>query len=164
MNLGSVLNEGYPWRTSGTIVRNNVFSNRVTDFRTDKNESQVHGYMPVGTPADGNLVAGNCIAAEAGPDMTGNGIELGTNKHGAARYVNRAAADFQQTADSPCVGFGPTWSQPTAGTATTVTTAPALTTKPVVRCAAGVATVQLASTSSLRRPCSSGPILCCTTG
>lgn len=136
INLGSVLTEGYPWRTSGTVIRNNVLSNRVTNFRIDKNESQIHGYMPLGTPADGNVVSGNCMAAEAGPDSTGNGIELGVNTHAAARYVNRAEADFRQTADSPCAGFGPTWSQPAAA---------GLTTEPSVVCAGGSVTVRLAT-------------------
>ena len=148
VNLGSVLTEGYPWRTSGTVIRNNVFSNRVTDFRTDKNESQVHGYMPSGTPADGNIFAGNCVVAEAGPDTTGNGIAVGANHHAVARYVNRSAADFRQTADSPCSGYGPSWSQPAASTTTTTTAVVPVATsssEPVVRCAAGTATVQLAT-------------------
>lgn len=133
VNVGSTLAQGYPWRSSGTVVRGNVMSNRVTNFRPDKNSAQVHGNFPAGTAAEGNTVAGNCWVDEPGPEVTGNAIAVGNNKVGIARYVDRAAGDFGQPVSSPCVGYGPRWTQPDAGA----------TTEPAVACRNGRAEVTL---------------------
>lgn len=118
VNVGSTLSDGFPWRSTGTVIRNNVMSNRVTDFRSDKNPAQVHGYLPAAAPAQGNLVAGNCLVDEPGPEVSGNGIEVGGNTTAIARYTDRGAHDFRQTAASPCRSFGPEWARPAALTST----------------------------------------------
>lgn len=133
VNIGSTLADGYPWRSSGTVVRDNVMSNRVTNFRTDKNSAQVHGNYPAGTPADGNRVTANCWVDEPGPEMTGNAITLDANKVGVAQYVDRAAGDFRQAATSPCAAYGPQWAKPGRPAST----------EPTVACTTGRANVTL---------------------
>jgi len=133
VNIGSTLAQGYPWRSSGTIVRNNVMTNRVTDFRPDKNSAQVHGNFPAGTPSQGNLLTGNCLVGEAGPQVTGNAIEVGTNTTAVAGYVDRSTHDFRQVATSPCRAFGPDWARPSE----------AARTEPAIDCSGPTATVLL---------------------
>ncbi len=111
VNIGSALTDGYPWYSSNTTVRDNIMSNRRTDFQPSKNPASIYGNFPNGSPTYGNQAAGNCIDP-AGTPTAGNGIAFGANTLAAPVYVNRAAKDFRLAAGSPCIGKGPASIQP----------------------------------------------------
>lgn len=108
VNVGSSLTEDGPWYSSDTVVRDNIMTNRVTDYRPEKNPANIYGNFPTGSPTYGNQAFGNCIDNWGGAPTGGNGIAFGANLSGNAIYVDRAAGDFRLAAGSPCAGKGPT--------------------------------------------------------
>ncbi|HET9769829.1 MAG TPA: hypothetical protein VFS16_02985 [Acidimicrobiia bacterium] len=114
VNLGSVLADGFPWHTRGTVVRDNIMTGR-TGFRPDTNQAAVIGNFPAGSPSYGNLVTGNCIDP-AGGISAGNGMEVTGNVTAVAAYQDRAAGDYRLTATSLCRGKGPRSIQPAGST------------------------------------------------
>lgn len=109
VNLGSALREGAPWHTAGTVVRDNILTNR-TDWVPEKNQAGVVGNFPAGSTY-GNVVEGNCIDPARGTHA-GNGFEYRGNTHEAARFVDPSGASYRLAADSPCRGKGPAVIQP----------------------------------------------------
>ena len=87
-------------------VHDNIFSNRVADWRPSQNPSQVYGYFLEGSPDYGNEVGGNCFAP-GDPTATGAGFAAHDNDTLAVRYVDRAGRDYRLTESSPCQGRGP---------------------------------------------------------
>lgn len=113
VNVGSALSDGFPWRSSGTAIRNNVMTERVVGFQPAKNPAQVHGYFPAGTAPSGNLVSGNCLAGEDGPAVTGFGIAVvGDDVVVANALASPGSTDLRLAPGSPCTGIGPSWAQP----------------------------------------------------
>ncbi len=112
VNVGSALPDGYPWYSSNTTVRDNIMTNRVTDYRPEKNPAQVYGNFPNGSPSYGNQAFGNCLSGAGAPQFGGNGIAIGANITAEPQYVNRPAKDFRLVTGSPCTGKGPRSIQP----------------------------------------------------
>jgi|tagenome__1003787_1003787.scaffolds.fasta_scaffold20980857_3 Ca2+-binding RTX toxin-like protein len=113
VNIGSSLGPPYngTFEAQNTTVRDNIFTGRVTTFKTSQNPSQLYGYFPDGSPTFGNQVLGNCFAP-GDPGATGSGYALGTNTTAQALFTDRAARDYRLLATSPCLGKGPTSVQP----------------------------------------------------
>lgn len=107
VNIGSSLTEGGPWYSSNTVVRDNIMTNRVTDYRPEKNPANIYGNFPAAPETYGNTAFGNCIDNRGGAATGGNGIHVGANTIANAVYVDRAAGDFRLAAGSPCAGKGP---------------------------------------------------------
>lgn len=145
VNLGSALKEGYPWKTTDTIVRDNILVHR-TGWVPEKNQAGVVGNFPAGATY-GNVVEGNCIDP-AGNASAGNGFVFRNNTSAVARFVDRANGDHRLTAGSPCRGKGPASIQPTQATAP----APAATVRKVGfaggRCSGGRVAVSLPTITS----------------
>jgi parallel beta-helix repeat protein len=123
VNIGSSLGTEYGGQfvARNTVVRDNVFSGRVTTFAAGQNPSQVYGFFPAGSPTYGNVVSGNCFAP-GDAAATGNGYALSGNLTAQAVFVNRAARDYRLAAGSPCTGKGPGGTPPAP---TLTVTAPA---------------------------------------
>jgi hypothetical protein len=113
VNIGSSLEPPYTtkYKAERTTVRDNIFTGRVTTFFPSKNESQVFGNFPPGSPSYGNIVTGNCFSP--GDTATaGYGFTATSNTTAQALFVNRAARDYRLQASSPCRGDGPAAIQP----------------------------------------------------
>ena len=113
VNIGSSLGPEYngTFKAERTTVRDNIFTGRVTTFFPSKNESQVFGNFPPGSPSYGNLVTSNCFAP--GDTATaGYGFTATSNTTAQALFVNRAMRDYRLQASSPCRGDGPAAIQP----------------------------------------------------
>jgi parallel beta-helix repeat protein len=113
VNIGSALTDGYPWYSSGTTIRNNVMTNRVTTWQPGKNEAHIWGHFPANS-SYGNTSSGNCIDTAGGAATGGEGITFGADVRATPTYVNRAAKDFRLQAGSACIGKGPASIQPSA--------------------------------------------------
>jgi hypothetical protein len=127
VNIGSSQNDSGPFVAKNTVVRDNILSNRVTDFDTSRNPSQVFGNFKPGPDTYGNQVYDNCYAP-GDPFATGYGYlttaandpnpksppNPGDNVAAQPLYVNRGAADYRLQSSSPaaCMGKGPPSIQP----------------------------------------------------
>ena len=148
VNVGSSLTEAGPWYSSNTVVRDNIMSNRVTDYRPEKNPANIYGNFPTGSPTYGNQAFGNCIDTRGGAATGGNGIAFGANPSGNVVYVNRAAGDFRLAEGSPCAGKGPL---PAAVTPTPTPTPSSLAVSATAPAAAGTGDV-VAHTVTVTNP------------
>jgi len=108
VNIGSSLGPQYNggFKAQNTVVRDNIFTGRVTNFYATQNPSQVYGFFPNGSPTYGNTVDGNCFAP-GDATATGSGYTLGANTTAQATFTDRAARDYRLLASSPCQGKGP---------------------------------------------------------
>jgi hypothetical protein len=113
VNIGSALGPPYTtmFKSERTTVRDNIFTSRVMTFFPSKNESQVFGNFPPGSPSYGNLVTNNCFAP--GDTATaGYGFTVTANTTAQALFLNEAGRDYRLQASSPCRGKGPASIQP----------------------------------------------------
>ncbi len=110
---GQVCRAGAGFVSSNTDVHDNIFSNRVTDWRPGQNPSQVYGFFPEDTQPDqyGNKVHANCFAP-GDPTTTGYGYQAFDNVTAAVTYADRSHRDYHLTSSSSCLGYGPAWLQP----------------------------------------------------
>ncbi|HXH79298.1 right-handed parallel beta-helix repeat-containing protein [Nocardioides sp.] len=113
VNIGSSEACGGVCRAAGFVSQNtqvydNIFTHRVTDWRTSQNPSQLYGYFLATTQPGqyGNTVTGNCFAP-GDPAMTGYGYTESNNVTAQAIFVNRLGGDYTLDAASPCLGKGP---------------------------------------------------------
>lgn len=106
---------GIGFVSSNTRVSDNIFTNRVTDWRPSQNPSQLYGYFLATTEPNqyGNEVDGNCYAP-GDPAMTGYGYTEHDNATAQAVFVDRLQGDYTLTPGSPCLGDGPAAIQPGA--------------------------------------------------
>jgi hypothetical protein len=105
---------GVGFISQDTDVHDNIFTDRVTDWRPSQNPSQVYGYFLEGSPAYGNAVHANCFAP-GDAAATGNGFAEYDNTTAQATFVDADGRDYRLLADSPCRGLGPASIQPTDG-------------------------------------------------
>ncbi|KAA1418817.1 right-handed parallel beta-helix repeat-containing protein [Nocardioides humilatus] len=96
-------------KSENTDVRDNIFIERVTDWRPEQNPSQVYGFFPAGSPTYGNDIHHNCFAP-GDPALTGDGYAAHDNQ-----TVNPTFAGVRLTPGSACIGKGPAAIQPDGG-------------------------------------------------
>lgn len=99
------------FRAENTKVYDNIFTNRVTDWRPSQNPSQLYGYFLVNSPPYGNEVYNNCFAPND-PAMTGDGFAQHDNQILQASFTDRAARNYKLLSNSHCLGKGPWYIQP----------------------------------------------------